>query len=152
MSDFDINRAARMMRAGNEFSQTNKKLSGAVLSFVQWLFDHITEYQLPDPENIGWKIEKLNKGTLHSQIRLTFQTDSGEWQSITTNCDPLCSFPEECKKQMNQVVDCCRTLAGTGGERLIAWLEAQSQERKQMIAAFEAMRTLRSVMNSAPLA
>ena len=140
MSDFDINRAARMMRAGNEFSETNKKLSNAVLSFAEWLFDHITEYQLPDPENIGWKIEELKKGTLYSQIRLAFQTDSGEWQSITTSCHPF--EDKEYGKQMNQIVDCCRTLAGTGGTRLIAWLETQSQERKQMLATLEEARRI----------
>ncbi|MFH1178708.1 MAG: hypothetical protein V1711_03250 [bacterium] len=130
---FEINQAARIMRAGNEFSETNKKLREAVLEFAEWLFEQVTECQLPNPVEFGWKVERLRAGS--SQIRLSFKKGR-EWFSVLTNFNG---------EQMNDILQCCRALAGPEGERLIIWLEQQNKERQQMLSALQAaMQILRS--------
>jgi len=133
---FEINQAARMMRAGNEFSETNKKLREAVSVFAEWLLDQVTEYQLPDPDKIGWKIERLRSN--NNQVRLSFKMEPRGWFSVISNYD---------KEQMHNILQCCQALAGPEGKRLITWLEQQNQERQQMLADLQvAMKILRSVM------
>ncbi len=136
MSGFEINQAARMMRAGNEFSETNKKLRDAVYKFIEWLFEVVEEYQLPPANEFGWSFKKLND----KQIQLSFQTPTHCWLSVTTNKN---------ENVMWHVVECCRTLAGPGGEKLIAWLEQQTQERNQLYISLQsAIKNFRSSLNA----
>jgi len=139
MGQFDINKATRMMRAGNEFSETNRKLRDAVWSFIEWLYEQLTEYQLPNAEEIGWSLRRPNQ----TQVCLNFKADDGGWHSVITNSDEI---------YMNNIVLCCRTLAGAGGERLVSWIEQQAQERKQFLAGLqEALQSLRSATSTASL-
>lgn len=120
----DVNKATRIMRAGNEFSETNRKLREAVWSFIEWLFEHIGDYQLPAQEEIGWAIKRIDD----HQILISFKKEGG-WYSVTTNSDEAL--------QMNHIVMLCRALAGPEGEKLVQWLEEQAQERAHMFKAVE---------------
>ena len=131
---FDINRAARMLRAGNEFSETNRKLREAAISFVEWLYEKLTEFQLPSPEAIGWKLERDSRTGF---ILLHFERRS--WHTVSNNRD---------YEQMNAVVELCRAIAGPEGERLTAWLEEQDTQRRRMLDAFtETLRRARRELN-----
>jgi len=123
MTGFDINRAARMMRAGNEFSETNRKLREAVYSFVEWLYK-VVEYQLPPAEEFGWFIKKDRD----EKTSLSFQKIPYGWHTITVN---------DTRQNINSIVLCCRALAEAEGEKLIAWLEKQAEERKKMLEGFQ---------------
>jgi len=138
MSEFDINRAARMMRAGNELSETNRKLREAVCSFVNWFSGVVESYQLPSSDSgFGWVLENLSYG----RIRLGFKCGSA-WYSVINEAEDA--------SQINQVVMCCRALAGPEGEQLISWLEQRAKERGQMLAALQgALNSFRSAMNPA---
>ena len=128
--DFNINKAARIMRAGNEFSETNRKLQKAVYSFIEWLFQALDEYELPG-EEFGWVIEKKN-----NQIRVGFRMNEGGWHSVTVN---------NSKTQMRAIVLLCQALAGPEGDTLLTWLEEQTQERSQLLVALESgIQTFRS--------
>jgi len=102
---FDINKAARMVRAGNAFSETNRKLRDAVICFVEWLFAQVAEYQLPVSEEIGWHLKRLDTGF----IELSFKTRIGGWHSVTTN---------QRTEQMNSIILLCQAIAGPEGKRL----------------------------------
>ena len=127
---FDINKAARIMRVGNEFSETNRKLQKAVYSFIEWLFQALSEYELPG-EKFGWVIEKKN-----NQIRVGFRMNEGGWHDVTTNSK---------EPQMDDIVLLCRALAGPEGDTLLAWLEEHTQKRSQLLVALESgIQTFRS--------
>ena len=131
MNEFDINRAARMIRAGDEFSKTNNKLRDAVYSFIEWLFKTV-DYQLPPAEKFGWSIKKEEGG----RISLSFEKIPYGWHTITTNDN---------KPRMDSITLCCRALAGPEGEKLLAWLEDKIRERNQLLVALQsAMQAFRS--------
>lgn len=113
-----------MMRAGDEFSQTNKKLKLAVFSFIEWLVEQVGYHQFPPAEEFGWVLEK--KGD--NKIRLGFKSDRSGWLSVTANSD---------EEQRYQIVEFCATLAGNGGEKLLSWLEQEVQERERMFKGLE---------------
>ena len=128
--NFDINKAARIMRAGNNFSETNRKLRKAVYSFIEWLFQALDEYELPG-EEFGWVIEKKN-----NQIRVGFRMNVGGWHSVVANSK---------RPQMNNIVLLCQALAGSEGDTLLAWLKEHTQERSQFLVALESgIQTFRS--------
>jgi len=131
--DFNINKAARIMRAGNEFSETNRKLRKAVYSFIEWLFQAFDEYDFPG-EKLGWVFEKNEKNS--QQIRVSFGMNEGGWHYVTTNSK---------EPQMDDIVLLCRALAGPEGNTLLAWLEEQTKERSQFLVALESgIKTFRS--------
>ncbi|TSC52591.1 MAG: hypothetical protein LiPW39_561 [Parcubacteria group bacterium LiPW_39] len=134
MNGFEINRAARMLRAGNAFSETNKKLQEAMYCFIEWLFQVVTEYQLPPVEEFGWGIKRKD----NRRICLSFRMGQGGWHSVISRDDsPLTN--------MNSIVLCCRALAGPEGEKLIAWLEKEALERNEMLTALQsALKVFRS--------
>ena len=130
--DFNINKAARIMRAGNEFSETNKKLREAVYSFIEWLFQALDGYELPG-EKFGWIFRKKN----NQQIEVSFEMNVGGWHYVTTN---------KKEPQMNSIALLCRALAGPEGDTLLTWLKEQTQERSQFLAALESgIQTFRSL-------
>ena len=122
---FDINKAARIMRAGNEFSETNRKLQEAVYSLIEWLFQALGGYELPG-EEFGW-IFRRNKEN-NQQIQVSFNTSVGGWHYVTTNSK---------EPQMNCIVSFCRALAGSEGEKLLTWLEEETKERSQLLVALQ---------------
>jgi len=122
---FDINKAARIMRAGSELSETNRKLREAVYSFIEWLFEALDGYELPG-EKFGW-IFRRNKEN-NQQIQVSFKMSVGGWYYITTNSK---------EPQMNSIVLFCQALAGPEGNTLLSWLESQTQERSQLLTALQ---------------
>lgn len=128
MSEFDINKAARIVRAGNEFSATNKKLQEAVWSFIGWFYLHTGEYQAP--EEIGWSIKKVPGR--ESYIRLSFEREKGGWFSVTAHLD----------EGMNPIIECCRALAGKEGERLLEWLKKETMMRSELFTAIQTAANL----------
>ena len=122
---FDINKAARIMRAGNEFSETNMKLQEAVYSFIEWLFQALGEYSLPGDDLFGWIIRR-NKDK--QQIHVSFKMEVGGWHNVATNFE---------EPQMNSIILLCRALAGPEGDTLLAWLEKEAQERGQLLVALQ---------------
>jgi len=129
--NFDINKAARIMRAGDQFSETNRKLQKAVYSFIEWLFQALGEYELPG-EKFGWSFRKKN----NQQIEVSFEMSEGGWHYVTTNSK---------ESEMDSIALLCRALAGPEGETLLTWLEEQTQERSQFLVALESgIKTFRS--------
>jgi hypothetical protein len=131
--DFNINRAARIMRIGNEFSETNKKLQKAIYSFIEWFFQALDGYELPG-EEFGWIFRKNKEN--NQQIEVAFRMDIGGWHYVSTNSK---------KPQMNSIALLCQALAGPEGNTLLTWLEKQTQERSQLLVALESgIKTFRS--------
>jgi len=129
--DFDINRAARIMRAGNEFSETNGKLREAVYSFIEWIFQALDGYDLPG-ESFGWIFKKNRENNQYFDVSFKI----GGWYSVTTNSK---------EQRMDGIVLFCRALAGPEGEILLAWLEKETKERSHLLVAPQsAIRTFRS--------
>ncbi len=119
------------MRAGNEFSETNRKLQKAVYSFIEWLFQALDGYDLPG-EKLGWVFRKKN----NQQIGVSFEMNVGGWHYVTTN---------KKEPQMDSIALLCQALAGPEGDTLLTWLEKQTQERSQFLAALESgIKTFRS--------
>jgi len=121
MTQSIVSKAARLIRAGDEFSKTNQKLLEAVCGFVEWLFGVVGNQGLPISE-IDWTIEKK---PLEESIRLGFKAEKGGWYDVYS--DPK-------RTRVDSAVSFCETLAGVGGQRLISWLEEQTQQRKGLLA------------------
>ena len=113
------------MRAGNKFSETNKKLRDAVCSFIEWLFQALDGYELPG-EEFGW-IFRRNKEN-DQQIQVSFKMNVGGWYYVATNSE---------EPQMNSIALLCHALAGPEGETLLAWLEGETNERSQLLVALQ---------------
>jgi len=122
MTGFDINKAARLMRAGDEFSKINEKLKESAISFVKWLFDKVGEWQLPGKQECEWIIAREQKET---GVYLSYNTDTSGWNSIST-------IPG--KTSINQILIFCQTLSGPRGDKLLAWIENEIKERQKMLA------------------
>ena len=118
MTEFSINKATRIMRAGDEFSKTNQKLKEAVWAFIEWLHGMVGDHGLQHQE-IGWIIEKTGP----KQIRLSVYTDKEGWVGVVTNSD---------KASIDQIITLCQAIAGPEMERLTLWLDEQVEERKKM--------------------
>jgi hypothetical protein len=132
--DFNINKAARIMRAGNEFSETNRKLRKAVYSFIEWLFQALDGYELPG-EEFGWIFRKNKEN--NQQTEVSFRMNVGGWYSVIVDGG---------KMQMRAVMLLCQALAGPEGDTLFTWLEEQTQERDQFLTALQSgIQTFRSL-------
>jgi hypothetical protein len=130
MAEFDINKAARIMRAGNEFSETNKKLREAIWSFAEWLLECVGD-EADSMREIGWRVHRQNNKQVMLAFMPHFEDDIKKtkslqrWGIILTHSD---------RTNMEMIAECCRRLAGSDGDRLMAWLEKQSQERGELLA------------------
>ncbi len=122
-ANFDINQAARLMRAGDQFSKTNRKLVNAVSSFVQWLFESIGEYQLP--VEIGWVVDPGRPG---EPIRLGFKMAIGGWNDV---------YSDPNKTNIHNAINFCQTLISAEGQRLIDWIEQTVSDRKRLLVGLE---------------
>lgn len=131
-----IDKAARILRAGDDFSPTNQKLREAVWELVEFLHEK-TKDSPPPYMSTGIKFERLND----SQIRATFYVGGGYDKSFVTNSD-------ECT--IENLVLFCRHMAGTYGENLVNWLERETAARRDCVEGIERLfRDLR-VAQKAP--
>lgn len=113
------------MRAGDELSETNKKLRGAVYAFIEWIYQALGGYGAPGEES-GWIFRKDKEG--NRQTSVSFKRDIGGWYSVTIN---------DKEPYMGSIILLCQALAGPEGERLLAWLEKETQERSQLLVALQ---------------
>lgn len=107
-----IDDAARILRVGNQFSETNQKLRKAVDSFITRLAHQLGEEEIP-----GWEVHQYG----NDNIGISFPGDLGKYLSTVKNNSP--------KQAMEIIHGFCETLAGEEGEKLITWLENKTKER-----------------------
>ncbi len=130
MVEFDINKAARMMRVGNQFSETNQKLRKSVDAFINWFHDRVGDEGRLLRE-LGWAVLELR----HNKIALDFLLDS---EKVHAECQPfrrvVTNTPET---KMTDIVALCNALAGPEGERLFQWLEQRAHDRDSLLSKFQ---------------
>jgi hypothetical protein len=122
--EYNISKAARIMRAGDQLSETNKKLREAVYSFIEWIFQAIDGHQLPG-EGFGWVFERDWKT---NKIQVMFRVNVGKWRIVTANSE---------KTYMEEIFLFCQALAGKEGGELLTWMEKQTKERNQFFEAVQ---------------
>ena len=121
-----ISDAARILRAGDQYSESNKKIRNAVDNMVDYLSSRInTVSELP--KSLGWVF--LNKGK--GQIEVQFLSGQN-WVTITTHWD---------QEQMWKLERFCEALRGAGGQQLISWMEEKIAIRSDHARALEAALT-----------
>ena len=116
-----ISRAARLIRAGDQFSGTNQKLKEAVWEFIECLLQQTESDSLT--ESMGWWFT-LEDGGIHT---LNF-TLRGERHFVTARWQ---------EQGMTSIHAFCEALAGAGGEQLQAWLEGRTIQRMRFLEAFQ---------------
>jgi hypothetical protein len=120
MTESLVSKAARILRAGNEFSETNQKLKNAVWGFIEWL-NTICGNELcyiPIKET-GWKIF-----TQGQNLILYFEY-KGKEHEIWKNAS------------IDRYETFCHALAGEEGEKLVRWLEQTAKTRKIHVQTIE---------------
>jgi hypothetical protein len=118
----------RILRAGDQFSETNRKLCRAVEGFVLWLFAQVGEQGFPDPKEFKWSLVRNSES---GRITLGFDTETRGWLYVYSSGNPA---------SMWQIHAFCETLAGPRGDSLILWLEATTLQRMQYLNALEAFQ------------
>jgi len=120
-----ISNAARVIRAGEEYSETNKKLRLAVWSFVKWFANQVEPHDLP--ASLGWRLSQDDDHHIH----MVYSEGGSDSIIIITDWE---------YQKMFDIHRFCVSITGAEGNKLIEWLESITQERRGLLASLESVQ------------
>ncbi|HBV33203.1 TPA: hypothetical protein DEB72_01570 [Patescibacteria group bacterium] len=112
-----ISDAARIIRAGEEYSQSNKKLREAVKDFIIWFHCVVRPGDLP--EETCWQISTYGG----DHVEMAFKVDTDDWRRIHTANTSNCP--------MEWIYAFCTALTDARGRKLLTWLEEHGRINEQ---------------------
>jgi len=123
MATTAISAAARLLRAGNAYSESNRKLREATDTFINWLFNETRGCE-PFPGSLGWYVAYNGNG----QRWVQFPVDN---RLVTVTADWK-------DQRIRDIRALCDALAGDPGAELIQWLEDQTAQNRKYNKALTA--------------
>jgi hypothetical protein len=118
-----IEQAARMIRAGNAFSESNIKLRNASWEIIEFLASQISE-QLQEKlwEETGWKFWRLTNSQCQVMILRTNKTTC----EVTSNTE---------RDEVLAIIEFCHEFTGAMGLQLCEWLERNTTHNEDLLAS-----------------
>ena len=126
--EYDVNQEAPIMRAGDGFSEVNKKLRDALSSFAEWLLRCVGDESTIMAKEARWKVER--PADTIAQVKLSYQVNPGArdgdgWFQV---------IPSSSETSMLDVINLSELLTGSAGVRLFNWLEECRKKRELLLA------------------
>jgi hypothetical protein len=119
--------AARILRIGDEFSETNQKLIQSVYEFIEWL--HKILNAVNPPFECGLTLLSLNDRQIQVEYYWRNPQASKDFIKFTTHDD---------SPDLTKIVLFCKYLTQGYGTRLVEWMEEVMEERKDLILSLTA--------------